>query len=1167
MKNSIDKFLSYFQSLDVRLWVDGGRLHYDAPEGTLTPTLKSQLRERKSEIIEFLQKTDYFSSSAIKSIPSVPRDTNIPLSFSQQRLWFLQQLQPDSYFYNEHVALELTGSLNVAALEQSLNQIVRRHEALRTTFEMLDEQPVQIIAPSLTLTLPVVDLCKFSEAEQKTQVQRLATEQIQHPFDLVQGPLLRLVLVQLSEQKHVLLFTIHHIAGDGWSLSVIIRELSALYQAFSMGKPASLPELPIQYADFTLWQRQQLQGEKLESQLSYWKQQLANAPPLLQVPTDRPRPPVQTYQGTRQSFLLAKNLTQSLKAIAQKAQVTLFMTLLAAFKILLYRYTGQEDIVVGSSIANRNRAEIEGLIGCFVNSLVLRTDASGNPSFEELLGRVRKVMMGAYANQDLPFEKLVEELQPERSVNYNPLFQVSFTLQNTPKVKFELPGLTITPFELETSRSVFDLHLDITETDSGLECFWEYNSDLFDAARIRRMSGHLQTLLEAIAANPQQRVSELPLLSEVIEYQLLVEWNQTQADYPKDACIHQLFEAQVEKTPDAIALAFEQQQLTYWELNQRANQLAHYLRNLGVKPETVVGICVERSLEMVVALLGILKAGGAYVPLDPAYPQERLAYMLSDSQVSVLLTTEELGKKLPEHQAYVLELDTDWGTIIQESQKNPVTEVKPENLAYVIYTSGSTGKPKGVLVTHKGLCNLAEDQIRLFDVQVGSRVLQFASFSFDASIWEIVMALASGATLCLGTSASLLPGEALIQLLRDQGITHLTLPPTALAVLSPEELPALHTIIIAGEACSPELVAKWSQNRRFFNAYGPTESTVCATVYECKDAGQKTPIGRPIANTQIYILDSKEQLVPIGVPGELHIGGVGLARGYLNRPELTAQKFISNPFDKSKQTAPTASKTDRTYGEQKSKLYKTGDLARYLPDGNIEFLGRVDNQVKIRGFRIELGEIEAALLQHYATSEVVVLVREDHPGDKRIVAYLVFNQEKVPTINQLQNFLKEKLANYMMPSAFVVLKALPLSPNGKVDRSALPVPEGRPQLEEVYVMPQTEAERIIATVWQEMLQLEKVGINDNFFHLGGHSLLLVKIQAKLNEIFGKDLSIVELFKYPTIKELAQYLTHKIDIEKTEESSSQRIRDRASRQKKAIKKQKQLLREQGRKANG
>ncbi|NER27074.1 MAG: amino acid adenylation domain-containing protein, partial [Symploca sp. SIO1C4] len=970
---TIDELLSYFQSLDVRLWVDGDQLHYNAPEGTLTPTLKSQLRERKSDIIDFLQKNDFASSSSINSILPIPRDKELPLSFAQQRLWFLQQLQPDSSFYNEYGALQLTGSLDIAAFEQSLNGIVRRHEAMCTTFKMVEGEPVQTIAPSLTLTLPVVDLCELPEAEQAKEVQRLSIEQSQRPFDLVQDPLFRFTLLQLNKQKYIWLYTIHHIVFDDWSVGVIIRELSALYEAFSSGKPASLPELPIQYADFAVWQRQQLQGEKLKSQLSYWKQQLSNAPPLLQLPTDRPRPTVQTYRGAKLSFLLPKSLTEALKAIAQKAQATLFMTLLSAFKLLLYRYSGQEDIIVSSAIANRNRAEIEGLIGFFVNVLLLRTDFSGNPTFEELLGQVRKVTIGAYANQDLPFEKLVEELQPERQVNYNPLFQVSFGLQNTPKVKFELPGLTLTPVEVEGTRALLDLRLDMTETDSGLESFWEYNIDLFDAATISRMSGNFQTLLEAIVENPQQRVSQLPLLSETEQHLLLREWNQTIAPYPKDTCIHQLFEAQVEKTPDAVAVVFEEQQLTYRELNQRANQLAHYLNKLGVKPEILVGICVERSLEMIVGVLGILKAGGAYLPLDPTYPAERLAFMLSDSQVPILLRTQKLVHEPPQHHAQVICLDADWTTIAQESEQNPDSGITVENLAYLIYTSGSTGKPKGVLVTHEGLGNLTEDKIRTCKVKPDSRILQYFSLSFDASIPELVMALGSGAALHLAKLENLLPGPALIKLLQEQAITHITLPPPALAVLPAAELPALQMVLVGGEAPSPELIAQWSKGRLFINAYGPTETTVNASMVECGNDGQKIPTVRPAANKQLYILDKHLQPVPIGVPGELHIGGVGLARGYLNRPEKTAEAFIPNPFS----------------DQPGSRLYKTGDLACYLSDGHIKLLGRLDHQVKLRGFRIELGEIEAALVKHPAVRETLVLAREDKPGNKRLVAYVV----------------------------------------------------------------------------------------------------------------------------------------------------------------------------------
>ncbi|NEO31125.1 MAG: amino acid adenylation domain-containing protein [Symploca sp. SIO3C6] len=1112
---------------------------------------RSKLSPAQQMLLQKRLRSEIKSDSKLNIIPRRSSTSPAPLSFSQQRLWFLQQLEPSSAFYNEHGSIQLTGFLNVAALEQSINEIVRRHESLRTTFEMMEGQPVQIIAPNLSLTLPVIDLQDLPEAEQKTEVKLLETKQIQQPFDLIQGPLLRWMLLQLGKQKHILLFTVHHIVFDGWSVGVMFRELSDFYQAFSTGKPASLPELPIQYADFALWQQQDLHKEKLQSQLSYWKQQLANAPTMLQLSTDRPRPPVQSHRGAKQTFLLPKSLTVALQAIGKKAETTLFITLLSAFKILLYRYTGQEDIVVGSGIVNRNRAEIEGLIGCFVNSLVLRTDLSNNPTFEELLGRVRTVTMGAYAHKDLPFGKLVEELRQERDANYNPLFQVSFALQNNPKGKFELPGLTITFLEVERTKAVLDLRLDITETDEGLECFWEYSTDLFDAATIIRMSGHFQTLLEAIAVNPQQRISQLPILTEAEEQQLLSEWNQTQVPYPKDICIHQLFEAQVEKTPDAVAVVFEDQQLTYRELNQQANQLAHYLKKLGAKPEVLVGICVERSLEMIIGLLGILKAGGAFVPIDPAYTQEDLAYMLSDSQVSLLLTTKELGAKLPEHQANVVEIDTDWEIIHEESRENPLTDLNSENLAYVIYASESAEKPKGVLTIHKGLCNLVEAQISLFDVKPESRVLLFFSLSFDVSIGEIFTTFSSGATLYLGKPESFLSGSALMQLLREYAINHVSLLPSALRLLLHEELPSLRTIIVSGENCSSELVTFWSKDRKLFNVYGSTEATICTAVAECDHGSQKLGICRPIANKQLYILDSNLQTVPIGIPGELYIGGIGLARGYLNCPELTSQKFIFNPFS----------------DEPGARLYKTGDLCRYLPNGNIEYLGSIDHQVRIRGLRIELTEIEAALAKHPAIKEVVVIVREEDSDDKQLVAYLVQNQELNLTISELQNFLKEKLPIYMMPSVFVVLEALPLTLNGKVDKRTLPAPENCLQLKEAYVMPQTEAERLIATVWQEMLQLEKVGINDNFFSLGGYSLLLVKTQAKLNEIFSKEISVLELFQYTTIKSLAQYLNNKTDVEKNKKTTSRNIQNRASKQKEALKKQKQLLKQRGGKANG
>jgi amino acid adenylation domain-containing protein len=1140
-----------------------------------------------------------------------------PASFAQQRLWFLDQLFPGNSFYNVSAALRLTGSLNLAALEQTFNEIVCRHEALRTTFRMLEGQLVQVIAPvetypsgtaspnrrNVSTLLAIIDLRFLSAAEQEAEIQRLATEERSRPFDLSSEPLLRVMLLQLDSSEHVLLLNLHHIICDGWSIGVLIRELGTLYTAFSNNQPSPLPELPIQYADFADWQREWLQGEVLETQLAYWKQQLDNIP-LLNLPTDRPRPATPTYRGATQFLELPKILSETLEALSQREGVTLFMTLLAAFQTLLYRYTQQSDIVIGSAIANRNRYEIEGLIGFFVNSLVMRTNLSGNPTFLELLGRVREVALGAYAHQDLPFEKLVEALHPERNLSHHPLFQVAFSLQNTPIEALELPGLTLSQLDFDTPSAKFDLEFHMWQSPDGLRGQIIYSTDLFDDTTITRMLGHFQTLLESIVANPEQRLCDLQLLTESDRHQLLVEWNDTQTKYLKDSCIHRLFEEQVEQTPDAIAIVFEDEQLTYRELNIRANKLAHHLQQLGVVPDVLVGICLERSMEMIVGLLGILKAGGAYLPLDPTYPQERLNFMLEDAQVSILLTHSLLASLLKEawgerqHALTVVCVDKDleqysvnlspypsptrrggaggvrsslseqycdsdanaYGMATpnaQHSQQNPTSSVTADNLAYVIYTSGSTGKPKGVLIEHRGLCNLSEAQIQTFNLSPSNRVLQFASLSFDASIFEIVMALRTGATLYLANKQSLLPGSALIKLLRDKAITHVTLPPAVLVVLPTAELPTLQTIIAAGESCSSDIIKRWAANRRFFNAYGPTEATVWSTVAEISDDSDKPPIGRPISNTQVYILDAKLQPLPIGIRGELYIGGDGLARGYLNRPELTAERFIPNPFS-------------NTEG---ARLYKTGDLARYRLDGNIEFLGRIDEQVKIRGFRIELGEIEAVLNQHPAVKEAVVIAREEISANKRLVAFVVpnsrggFNQDVAGTCesvdkpaptnpkskslvderkrstqnlksNDLRHFLKTKLPEYMIPSAFVMLETLPLLPNGKVDRRALKeLSTDKTELAEDFIAPRTPTEEAIAKIWTEVLKCDRplggaggnrVSVRDNFFELGGDSLLAVRLMAQIHQQFERELPLSALFLTPTIEGLASVLGQEAD---------------------------------------
>jgi amino acid adenylation domain-containing protein len=919
-----------------------------------------------------------------------------PASFAQQRLWFLNSLAPGNPFYNISAAIRSTGHLNITVLEQTFNEIVRRHEVLRTIFEMAEGQLNQVIVEDVTLSLSVVDLGYLPATEREAAARQQAIAKSQYPFDLTADILLRVTVFQLDPTDHILLLNLHHIIADGWSIGILIREIITLYAAFNFGKPSPLPELPIQYADFAHWQREWLQEEVLQSQLSYWRSQLANLP-ILNLPTDRTRPAVQTYRGATHSLEVSKSLTASLEALSQEAGVTLFMTLLAAFQTLLHRYTGQADIVVGSPIANRNRVELESLIGFFVNSLVLRTDLSGNPTFRELLERVREVTLGAYAHQDLPFEKLVQFLHPERDLSRHPLFSVVIALQNTPITALELPGLALSQFDFDSATSRLDLELHLWQTPAGLKGQVIYSTDLFDSSTITRMLGHFQTLLAGIVADPDQRLMKLPILTAAERQQLLVEWNNTEKDCSCNQCIHQLFESQVNKTPEAIALVYQEEQLTYKELNARSNQLAHYLQKLGVTPEVKVGICVERSLLMVVGILAILKAGGAYVPLDPIYPPERLKFILEDAQVSILLTQESLAPLLTQ-QSLVPLFEGGWGdqqliyldcdseallpsadrVIAQESQENTISNVTEANLAYVIYTSGSTGQPKGVLIEHRGLSNLVQAQIQIFALKPEHRILQFASLSFDASIFEIVMALGIGATLYIVPEEERF-GAALSSYLRQHVITHATLPPAVLKTLPATELP-VQTLISAGEACSPEIVARWAGVRHFFNAYGLTETTVWSTVAQLNNSSS-TSIGRAIANTQIYVLDAHLQPVAIGISGELYIGGVGLARGYLNRPELTAARFIPNPFKENNCLSPA------------SRLYKTGDLVCYLPDGNLQFLSRLDDQVKIRGYRIELAEIESLLSQHPAVQEAVVIATEDIPDNKQLIAYVVFNAD------------------------------------------------------------------------------------------------------------------------------------------------------------------------------
>ena len=992
----------------------------------------------------------------------VPRGGRLPLSFAQQRLWFLDQLEPGIPIYNIPAAIRLTGALDLEALERALNALVRRHEALRTTFQEIDGEPVQVIAPEMTVPLPVTEVDSTLEAA------RLAGEEARRPFDLARGPLFRARVLRLAGDDHVLLVTMHHIVSDGWSTGVLIAEVAALYQSLP------LAPLPVQYADYAVWQRRWLAGETLAAQLDYWKRQLAGAPPL-DLPTDHARPALPAYRGATEAFTLPPGLFEALERLSRREGATAFMTLVAAFQLLLARYSGQDDISIGTPVANRSTAEVEGLIGFFVNTLVLRTDLSGDPTFAELLKRVRETALGAYANQDVPFEMVVQALEPERDLSRSPLFQVMFVLQNTPMEARELPGLRLAPIEAASGVSAFDLTLSMGRTGGVVE----YSTDLFEPATIRRMTGHFTALLEAAVAGPEQRLSALRMLSDAERRQVLEEWNRTRTAGWGDKTVIDIFEAQAEAHPDRTAVVFGEQRLTYRELNERAGRVAAHLQERGAGPDVLVALSLERSVEMIVALLGVMKAGAAYVPLDPNYPPERLAFMLADCRPALVI---------------------DRGTL-PEYLETPAPAPKPrracpDNLAYVIYTSGSTGRPKGVMLCHRGLTNLVHEQTIGFQVKPGSRVLQFASFSFDASVSEIFMALTTGAALHLAGQETLMSPPDLVRLMREQAISVVTLPPSLLAVLPADGFPELATLISAGEACSWEIVDRWAPGRRFLNAYGPTECTIGPAFYVAESGtrpSRNVPIGRPIGNTTIYILDPSLEPVPVGVPGELYIGGAGVARGYLGRPDLTAEKFLPDPFS----------------AEPGARLYRTGDLARYLDGGDIEYLGRIDQQVKVRGFRIELGEIENVLREHPAVKDAVAVVRGD-----RLVAYVIGSSEG------LRDHLRQRLPDYMAPAAIVALDAFPLTPNGKVDRKALPAPEVAASPERPYVAPRDAEEEIVAGIWAGVLNAGPVGATDNFFDLGGHSLLATQVVSRVRAAFAVELPLRALFESPTVAGMA-----------------------------------------------
>jgi amino acid adenylation domain-containing protein len=1038
----------------------------------------------------------------------VSREGEIPLSWSQERLWILDQLEPGLAAYNIPLSARLTGDLDIEALRASLGEIVRRHEALRTRFTMRGGAPIQEIRPFESLALPVIDAGSEDEALD------VARTEAARPFDLERDSLIRALLLRLSGTDHVLLVNLHHIVSDGWSTGVLLRELAALYPAFREGRPSPLSPLPIQYADFAAWQRGWLRGEALERELAFWRRTLEDVPEL-DLPTDRPRRSVTSFDGGLSTSRLGPDLAQAVAKLCQSAKVTPFMALLAAWEMLLARYAGQDDFAVGVPVANRDRIETEGLIGFFVNTIVIRTSPASTTL--ETLKRVRETALAAFAHRDMPFQKLVEELQPRRSQQLSPFFQVFFALQNAPMPPLELPGLTLSPFPMDTGTAKFELSLALMEDGEGWSVSLEHSRDLFDGDTADRLLRHYAALVGAMAGAPDAPARELPLLSDAERHQLLVTWNDTERPGSAGRLVHRLFEQVAAVAPESVALVRGDDRITYEELNRRANRLARRLRSLGVGPETTVGVFLDSSPELIVAYLAALKAGGAYLPLVPGYPKDRLELMLEETRTPVVLTRAELRGQLEGLPATVLDLDEE----VREDDSNlPALVESGTGLAYVMYTSGSTGRPKGVAVNHEGIVRLVRDS-GFADFGPDQVFLQITAISFDVSTFEIWGALLNGGKLAFLSSPGLTL-EEIGEAIARHGVTTLWLSSGLFSVVADrrlEDLKPLRQLVVGGDVVplpQARRVLDEIPGCRLIDGYGPTENTTftaCRTVTREDVERPSIPIGRPLNNTTAYVLDRDLQPVPVGVRGDLYTGGLGLARGYFGRPDLTAEVFVPHPF-----------------GRPGERLYNTGDIARWLPDstgGILEFLGRRDTQVKVRGFRIEPGEIEAALAGHAAVAEAVVVAREDRPdrpGDRRLAAYLVPAPGAEPSAAELQEHLRRSLPDYMIPSVFVVLDALPLNRSGKVDRKALPAPGDTERGSQAnYVPPRTDMEERIARVWREALGVERVGVHDSFFELGGHSLLLLQVVGRLQEALGRDLPKGMMFEHPTIASLAAAL--------------------------------------------
>ncbi|APF18147.1 amino acid adenylation domain protein [Caldithrix abyssi DSM 13497] len=1088
----------------------------------------------KRELFEILLREQGIELNDLVILPQ-PRNTNrFPLSFSQQRLWFLDRLEPGSPLYNIPSILRIKGDLNIKALEKSLNEVIKRHEVLRTTFAEENGHPLQVIAPELYIPIEQIDLSALPADQQEHEFHRMAMEEALKPFDLTSGPLLRITLLKFGEQHFGLLLVMHHIVSDNWSTGLFVHEIMRLYTASVQGKPANLEPLAIQYADFAVWQRKWLKGKTLQQQLDYWRQKLAGIPPLLELPLDRPRPAYQTYNGNFKLFEIAPDLAEKLRDLSRRQDVTLFMTLLAAFFVLLHRYSSQNDICVGSPIANRNRKETENLIGFFVNTLVLRATIEDNPKFTEFLKQIKETTLGAYANQDLPFEMLVEELQPERDMSHSPLFQAMFVMNNAPVEKLQLPGLEIELIELENKTTKFDLILNVTDGDLPLKCKLEYNTDLFNDQTMDRLIAHYLKILEEIVADPQIRVGQINLLTPE-EYKLLVEdWSQPEAWYDEQKSIVGLFEEQAAKTADSIALRVKSEALTYAQLNAQANQFARYLLKKGLTKGQIMGVNADRSPEMIVAMLGVLKAGGVYLPLDPDYPLDRLEYMLQDSGAG-LLVTKGYFKNQPQALGEKIFLDEEWPAILNESPENLNVNLEAQDVAYVIYTSGSTGQPKGVEVQHGPLANHCQDMKDYYQLTEDDNVLQFAALNFDASIEQILPPLISGATVCMRDN-EIWSAAQFAQKIKEYDLTVIN-PPTAYwnqfvqeLAKQPELLPEnrIRLIIVGGDVFRLDTLQAWQKinlkGARLLNAYGPTETVITASTFAvpAQFEGRSVPIGRPRANREFYVIDPYGHPAPIGIPGELLIGGGNLAKGYLKRDDLTKERFVLNPLK-----------------PERGRVYKTGDRVRFLADGNIEFLGRVDHQLKIRGFRIELGEIESILNELPGIKQAVVQAFDVERRDKTLVAYYEAEDGQELKQELLREKLRQFLPEYMIPALFIRLEKIPLTPAGKINRHALPRPDfSRIRSSAPFVAPRTESEEKLARIVREILNIEQVGVFDNFFELGGHSMMATQVVSKIQEEFGVNLPLRTFFEYPTIDGIANQIAEaQLEQESPEELES------------------------------